>query len=180
MPRSHVALLRGINLGSHNKLAMRDLAEIFSGAVCTEVAAYILSGNIVFSAGTGLAARIASLVTAQIKERYGYDVPVVLRTAAELKKVISGNPFVKAGAIDRELHVMFLAHPPDRSRIDMLDPDRSLPDTFKVHGSEIYLRLPNGMGRTKLNHQYFEAKLGTMGTVRNWRTVTTLFDLMKA
>lgn len=180
MPRSHVALLRGINLGSHNKLAMKDLAEIFSGAGCTEVAPYILSGNIVFSAGTGLAARIGPLVAAQIKRRYGYDVPVILRTAAELKKAISGNPLLKAGALDKELHVMFLAHPPDRSRIDMLDPNRSPPGTFQVCGSEIYLRLPNGMGRSKLNHQYFEAKLGTIGTVRNWRTVTTLFDLMKA
>jgi uncharacterized protein (DUF1697 family) len=103
-----------------------------------------------------------------------------LRTADELKKVISNNPFLKAGVAEKELHVMFLADAPDASHIRTLDPDRSPPDTYQVRGREIYLRLPNGMGRSKLSNQYFDSKLATVSTARNWRTVTTLLELMKA
>jgi uncharacterized protein (DUF1697 family) len=105
---------------------------------------------------------------------------VVLRTADELKKVISSNPFLKGGVAEKELHVMFLAGVPDAVRVRSLDPDRSPPDTYQVHRREIYLRLPNGAGRSKLSNQYFDSKLATVSTARNWRTVTTLVELMKA
>jgi len=180
MPSTHVALLRGINLAGKNKLPMKNLTEMFADAGCTGVAAYIQSGNVIFTAVPGLASRIASLTTAQIKKRFGFEIPVILRTADELKKVISDNPFLKAGAAERELYVMFLADAPDAARVRSLDPDRSLPDTYQVRGREIYLRLPNGMGRSKLSNQYFDSKLATVSTARNWRTVTTLLELMKA
>ena len=180
MPCTHVALLRGINLGGKNRLAMKDLVEMFADAGCGGVSAYIQSGNIIFTAAPGLASRIAALITARIEKRFGFDVPVVLRTADELKKVISNNPFLKAGVAEKELHVMFLADAPNAGRIQTLDPDRSPPDTYIVRGREIYLRLPNGMGRSKLSNQYFDSKLATVSTARNWRTVTTLIELMKA
>jgi len=180
MPCTHVALLRGINLGGKNRLAVKDLTAMFADAGCRGVSAYIQSGNIIFTAAPGLASRIAALITAQIKKRFGHEVPVVLRTMDELKKVIANNPFLKAGAAERELHVVFLADAPDAARVRTLDPDRSPPDTYQVRGREIYLRLPNGMGRSKLTNQYFDSKLATVGTARNWRTVTTLLELMKA
>lgn len=180
MPSTHVALLRGINLAGKNRLPMKDLIEMFGQEGCDGVAAYIQSGNIIFRAGHDIASQISNRITAKIKKRFGFDVPVVLRTASELKKVISNNPFLKAGAGEKELHVMFLADAPDAARIRTLDPDRSPPDTYQVRGREIYLRLPNGAGRSKLSNQYFDSKLATVSTARNWRTVTTLLDLMKA
>jgi len=180
MPSTHVALLRGINLAGKNRLPMKDLTEMFAHAGCGGVAAYIQSGNVIFTAAPVLASRIDALITAQIKKRFGHEVPVVLRTADELRKVIANNPFLRAGAAEKELHVMFLADAPDASRIRSLDPDRSPPDTYQVRGREIYLRLPNGMGRSKLSNQYFDSKLATVSTARNWRTVTTLLELMKA
>ena len=159
---------------------MKDLIGMFAKEGCGSVAAYIQSGNVIFSADPGLASGIAALITTRIKKRFGFDVPVVLRTASELKKVISNNPFLKAGAAAKELAVMFLADAPDAARIRTLDPDRSPPDTYQVRGREIYLRFPNGMGRSKLSNQYFDSKLATVSTARNWRTVTTLLELMKA
>jgi len=159
---------------------MKDLTEMFADAGCGGVAAYIQSGNVIFTVAPGLASRIAALITVQIKKRFGYEVPVVLRTADETKKIISTNPFLKAGVAETELHVMFLADAPDAARVRTLDPDRSPPDTYQVRGKEIYLRLPNGMGRSKLSNQYFDSKLATVSTARNWRTVTTLLELMKA
>jgi uncharacterized protein (DUF1697 family) len=180
MPSTHVALLRGINLAGKNRLPMKELIEMFENGGCGGAAAYIQSGNVIFTAAPAVASRIAALITTQIKKRFGFDVPVILRTADELKKVISNNPFLKAGVAEKELHVMFLADAPDASHIRTLDPDRSPPDTYQVRGREIYLRLPNGMGRSKLSNQYFDSKLATVSTARNWRTVTTLLELMKA
>jgi uncharacterized protein (DUF1697 family) len=180
MPPIHVALLRAINVGGKNKLPMKDLTAMFTGAGCGNVRSYIQSGNIIFTAPPGLPARLSGLITAQIKRRFGHEVPVVLRTVEQLAKVISTNPFIQAGVAERELHVMFLADLPDAGRIRSLDAGRSAPDEFVVRGQEIYLRLPNGAARSKLTNQYFDSKLATVSTARNWRTVTKLLELMKA
>ena len=175
---THVALLRGINVGGKHKLPMKDLVEIFTAAGCSNVRAFIQSGNILFRLPSGAAARLPGLIAAQIAKRFGYGVPVQLRTAEQIGNVIRNNPFLQAGVAETELHVMFLADLPAPRCVQSLDPDRSPPDTFSVRGQEVYLRLPNGMARTKLTNQYFDSKLATIGTARNWRTVTKLFELM--
>ena len=72
----------------------------------------------------------------------------------------------------------FLADRPAAAAIEQLDPDRSPPDEFIVKGREMFMHLVNGMGRTKLGIDYFEKRLGTIGTARNWNTVNKLLDLM--
>jgi len=174
---TYVALLRGINLGGKNKLPMKDLVEMFGVAGCRDVESYIQSGNVIFRADPSLSATVAGAVTAQIAERFGYRVPVILRTAAQLGAVIRDNPFIAAGAALDALHVMFLADQPTVLAGERLDPERSSPDAFKLLGREIYLHLPAGAAHTKLTNAYFDAKLATTCTGRNWRTVTTLFGL---
>ncbi len=95
---AHVALLRGINLGGKNRLSMKDLAAIFSDAGCRTVETYIQSGNVVFAAPATLARRIPGLVEKSIEKRFGLVVPVMTRTARELRKVATGNPFLRSGA----------------------------------------------------------------------------------
>jgi uncharacterized protein (DUF1697 family) len=180
MPVTHVALLRGINVGGKNKLPMKDLAAMFVEAGCGEVRTYIQSGNVIFSAAPALSARLPNLISAQIAKRFGYKIPVVLRTSEKLGKVIRSNPFLNTGVAEEELNVLFLADMPASRNVEDLDPDRSPPDSFQVRGQEVYLRLPNGAARTKLTNQYFDSKLATTSTGRNWRTVTKLFELMKA
>lgn len=179
MPATHLALLRGINLGGNYKLAMRDLVALFVAAGCRDARAYIQSGNVVFSADTDVAATLPGVISAQIAERFGYRVPVVLRTTEEMGEVVAHNPFLAAETADAALHVYFLAGVPDAARVASLDPDRSPPDTFIVRGREIYLRLPAGMARTKLTNAYFDARLATISTARNWRTVTTLYEMLR-
>lgn len=175
---TQVALLRGINVGGKNKVPMKDLIEIFAATACAGVRTYIQSGNVIFNAAPGHCERLPDMITAQIAKRFGFKVPVVLRTAEQLGKVIRNNPFLKAGAAEHELHVMFLADAPSSRAVQDLDPDRSPPDAFQVRGCEIYLRLPNGAARTKLTNQYFDSKLATISTIRNWRTVNQLFAMM--
>jgi uncharacterized protein (DUF1697 family) len=105
---------------------------------------------------------------------------VIIRTSEQLLKTIRGNPFLKAGADEKTLHVYFLADSPNARGIAGLDPARSAPDAFHVRGQEIYLHLPNGMARTKLTNAYFDSKLSTICTARNWGTVLKLSEMMKA
>ncbi len=174
----HVALLRGINLGGR-RLPMKDLAPMFRDAGCGDVRTYIQSGNVVFQAGQALARRIPDLIEEAISERFGFEAPVVTRTAAEIDGVVRGNPFLKGGADPKTLHVAFLRDRPSKTGIATLDPDRSPPDEFAVRASEIYLRCPDGVARSKLTAQYFDSRLGTITTARNWRTVLKLQEMAR-
>ena len=177
---THLALLRGINLGGKNTLPMKDLAEMFVATGCDNVRTYIQSGNVIFDASPSLAAGLPDRITALITERFGYRTPVVLRTTAQLRDIFANNPFLAAAVAEDTLHVMFLATPPDPTRVAALDPDRSPPDAFAVRNQEVYLHLPNGAARSKLTNAYFDAKLATTSTARNWRTVTKLLAQMDA
>jgi uncharacterized protein (DUF1697 family) len=176
---THLALLRGINLADKNRLLMRDLVEIFVDTGCTDVRTHIQSGNVIFGASPGALEGLPGRIASQIEERFGCRIPVILRTAGELGHTIRNNPFVKAGKDENTLHVLFLAGRPDPKAVGHLDPDRSPPDEFLVGHREIYLHLPNGVARTKLNNAYFDSKLATISTGRNWRTVLKLFEMMR-
>jgi uncharacterized protein (DUF1697 family) len=158
---------------------MKALAEMFVATGCHDVRTYIQSGNVLFAAPPDLVARLPALIAARIETDFGYRTPVVLRTAEQLALVVASNPFLAPGADEEMLHVLFLADPPDPHRINTLDPDRSPPDAFLVRGGEVFLRLPNGAGRTKLTNAYFDSRLATTSTGRNWRTVTKLFELIR-
>ena len=173
----HIALLRGINVGGRNRLPMQRLVSIFEAAGCGNVRTYIQSGNVVYEAGPALARRVPLLVAGILAERFGINSPVLSRTATELHKVVASNPFLKARAEERELGVAFLEKRPTAARVAALDPERSPPDAFSVRGREIYLRMPNGVARTKLTNAWFDSALATTSTVRNWRTTLKLLDL---
>lgn len=176
---TYLALLRGINVGGKNKLPMRDLRDTFVEAGCDDVRTYIQSGNVIFRAAPSVAAELPVLIATRIAERFGYRTPVLLRTAEQLQDVLLNNPFLAMGAAEETLHVLFLADLPSADRVADLDPDRSPPDRFIVQGQEVYLQLPRGVANSKLTNAYFDSKLATTSTGRNWRTVTTLHDLMK-
>ncbi len=170
----HVALLRGINVGGRNRLPMADLAAVFAAEGCAEVRTYIQSGNVLFLAPAARAGGLAGAVEGAIAARFGFRVPVVIRTASDLARVARGNPFLAAGADPATLHVAFLAGPPAPARVAALDPRRSPPDAFAVRGREVYLHFPNGVARSRITNAWLDAALRTTSTVRNWRTVLEL------
>ena len=157
---------------------MKVLAEIFSEAGAADVQTYIQSGNVVFRAAPDLAELLPSLVTKAISKRFGFAVPVVTRSAEEFRRVATGNPFLAEGVDTTKLHVAFLTDRPDATRADTLDPGPSSSDEFEVRGREVYLRCPDGMGRTRLTTAYLDKRLATTSTIRNWRTVSKLVDML--
>ena len=177
---AHVALLRGINVGGKNRLPMNDLATMFKDAGAQEVRTYIQSGNVIFRADAARIGRLGAAIAKAMQADLGWSVPIVIRSAAELGAAAKGNPFLEEGIAAGTLHVGFLLDRPDRARVAALDPDRSPPDRYVVRGGEIFLHLPNGVARTKLTSQYLDSRLGTVVTVRNWNTVTTLLEMTRA
>ena len=178
MPK-YVALLRGINVGGNNMLPMKTLAAMFADEGATDVRTYIQSGNVVFAAPAAAARKLPARVTGRIAADLGLKVPIMLRSPDELAEVTRSNPYLAtAGEDTKALYVMFLADKPTAAAVASLDPKRSPPDEFVVTGREIYLRFPNGAGRSKLTSAYFDAKLSTISTARNWRTITTLLQMV--
>jgi len=177
--KTYVALLRGINLGGHNKVSMPDLRALFGSLGDEDAATYLRSGNVIFK-GAGGPGKLTEAIEKRIRRDLGLNVTVLLRTRPQLRRVIAGNPFANNGKESTKLHVTFLAKRPDRAHVHELDPQRAEPDEFRVVGREIYLHCPNGYGRSKLTNAYFEKELGVAATTRNWRTVTKLAELAGA
>jgi uncharacterized protein (DUF1697 family) len=178
---TYVALLRGINVGGRAKVGMAALRAVFESLGYENVSTYIQSGNVVFDAPSRSASRVAVDVEHAVKRGTGVDAAVVIRTPTELAKVVAGNPFAEVrGAQPKQMHVGFLAARVPATAVKQLDPDRSPPDEFAVRGREIYLRCPNGIGRSKLTNDWFESKLRTRVTMRNWATVTKLLSMAES
>jgi uncharacterized protein (DUF1697 family) len=175
-----VALLRGINVGGKKMVPMPALRSLFSALGHADVVTYIQSGNVVFRTPGRKEKEIAVALEQEIAATFGISVTVLLRTPAELEAIAENNPFLEGKADISKLHVVFLAEPPAPKAATKLDPERSPPDEFRLRGREIYLHLPNGMGRSKLTIDYFERRLGVAASARNWNTLLRLLALARS
>jgi len=173
----YVALLRAINLASKNRLPMKDLAEMFLAAGCRDVSTYIQSGNVIFNASASVLKKLPKKIEAQIADQFGFQVPVIIRSSEQLARIVEKNPYLKEAEAAKTVFVFFLADEPEASAIAKLDAQRSPPDRFDVSEGNIYVHLPNGFSNTKLTNVYFDSKLATKGTARNWATVLKLLEL---
>ena len=174
--KTYAVLLRGINVGGNNKLPMPALRTLLENAGYEGVTTYIQSGNVVLTSSLAEKALIRA-VEKQIAEEHSLAIRVVVRTHAELERLAGTNPFLAGGGEASGLHAVFLDRAPKAAAIATLDPDRSPGDELRVVGREIYLRYPNGSGRSKLTLDYLERRLGVTGTARNWNTVLKLVEL---
>ena len=178
--RRYVALLRAVNVSGRNRLSMDDLRAVFEALGGQDVRTYVQSGNVVFGSAERKPAELIAEAEARLGRQHGVDTRVLLRTSAELAGVAAGNPFLEVGNGPATLHVTFLATAPDETRVRQLARREPGPDTFRLAGREVFLHCPNGYGRTKLTNAFFEKQLDVAATTRNWRTVTTLAELVKS
>jgi uncharacterized protein (DUF1697 family) len=169
----HVALLRGINVGGKNIVPMKDLAALFTAAGCRDVATYIQSGNVIFTAPASVLKKLPATVA------NAFGVPAVIRSHDELAAAVRANPYLNEGVEPKTLHIMFLAALPAAAAVAALDPDRSPPCRFCVKGQDIYLHLPAGVAKTRITNAWIDSKLSTVSTVRNWNTVLKLLELTR-
>lgn len=176
----HVALLRAVNVGGRNRIAMADLRELLEGLGYGEVRTHLQSGNAVFAApGTPSPEHLAREIEGALAERVGPAAKVLVRTRSELARAIAANPLLEMAAGDHSrLLVTFLSHAPDREIIAELAPAEFEPDVFAIGEREIYVWYPDGVRATKLSNAFWERRLDVVASGRNWRTVTRLLEMM--
>jgi uncharacterized protein (DUF1697 family) len=164
-----IGLLRAVNVGGR-KLSMKEVPPALAEVGCRDVRTYLQSGNVVFSGTKAVAAAVSPALSALA----GFEVPVLLRSAAEMAAVVAAQPLAGPATA---WHVTFLDARPAAGRAAGLDPSSYGGDSFELRGREVYLRTPDGYGRTKLTNALFERKLGVVATTRNWRTVCALAEM---
>ncbi|HYY90502.1 MAG TPA: DUF1697 domain-containing protein [Candidatus Dormibacteraeota bacterium] len=171
----YASMLRGVNVAGKRMLKMSELAELYVSLGFDSVQTYLQSGNVIFSSNKGASLGLEEKVERGLKERFGFDAKVFIRTPGELGRVIRENPFVKKERT--RLYVTFLHSKPSHVPLDKINAARMGGEEFSVSGREVFLFLPNGSGKTKLSNAFFEKVLDVPATTRNWNTVTSLAEL---
>jgi len=172
---TYISILRGINVSGQKKIKMVELKKLYESLGFTNVQTYIQSGNVIFSSRDKNISDLTTKIEEKIKITFGFDVPVLIRTKEEIKKVINNIPFANK-EIDK-LCVTFLATTTTLSPIEEINKIKDQAEEFFISEKEVYLYLPNGAARTKLTNNFFERKLKVTATSRNWKTIITLFTL---
>jgi uncharacterized protein (DUF1697 family) len=187
---SHVALLRGINVGGRNKVPMADLREVVTSLGHTGVTTYIQSGNVLFSTADSDTAKLAAALESAIGERFGIWASVVVLSRDDLAEVLAGNPYPDEPN-PKLVHVVFLnAEPPEDllARIAAAESAAAAKgsrDTVRRVGRVLFLHTPDGYGNSDLAQAVFrivsapakQKKQDLAATARNWATATKLLTL---
>lgn len=174
MPR-YVALLRAINLGAVRRVDMADLREVIEGLGFGEVATYLQSGNAVFTADLTNRGAVRAALEAAFEGRFGFEVPTVVRTADEMRRVVSECPYqLEAGSDPTRVHATFLDPTPS---LEVWGAIPVAPEEFAVADGLLYMHLPHGMARARLPGLVERATRDVTATTRNWRTVLAVTRL---
>jgi uncharacterized protein (DUF1697 family) len=174
-----VVLLRGINIGSRNRISMPDLRKALEGAGYDDVRTYLQSGNVVLS-GAAPAREAARDCERLIADRFGLEIAVVARTRSELAKIVERNPLARVAKDPRRYQVSFLETKPSPKVVGELEDVAAGDEEVVSIGREIYAWHPDGVARSKLWAKLAGKTLGVTATARNWTTVTKLLELAEA
>jgi uncharacterized protein (DUF1697 family) len=174
-----VSLLRGINVGGNKTIPMARLKSAYESLGFTDVRTFLNSGNVVFDAKEKNRAKLPKTLEDAIEREFGFRPAVIVRAAAELRKILAANPFPAMAKDDpSHLLVMTLAKKANAGAKASLTKAYSGPEKIEVKGENVYLTYPNGIGKSKLTNALLEKHIG-VGTARNWNTLTKLLALAK-
>ncbi|NJP65075.1 DUF1697 domain-containing protein [Streptomyces spiramenti] len=175
-----VLLLRGVNVGGSRKVPMAELREVLVAAGHRRVRTLLQSGNAVLVTDPGPPEAVASAVEADLRERFGFPVEALVLGVAALRGVVARCPFPTEGIDPTRLHVVFLDRSSREHPLADADPARFAPDEMRLGERQIYVRYPNGSGRSRLAQALSAQPPVGFATARNWRTVTRLLELAEA
>jgi len=171
-----IALLRGINLGAHNRVSMPELRRALEEAGYKEVRTLLQSGNVVLCSDKPPDALARDLETL-IADAHGVETRVVVRTRDELARVLERNPLANIADDPKRFQVSFLSAEPAAEIVRELSAREVAPEQVALLGREVYAWHPDGLHRSPLARLLTEQKLGVTATARNWNTVTKLLAL---
>ena len=174
---TYITLLRGINVGGHNKLPMKELRTLLTNLGLQNVQTYIASGNVVFQAEVRDTAELATKISAAINGQFGFEPRILILTEEEMVAAVQANPYPEAEPEPKTLHLYFLADDPKTPNLDALTTLRKENERFQLIGRVFYLHAPDGIGRSKIAEKA-ERHLGVPTTARNWRTVSKILTML--
>jgi uncharacterized protein (DUF1697 family) len=173
---TQIALLRGINVGAHNRIPMAELRNLLAKLGYPGARTLVQSGNIVLNAELApdkLAAELERAITG----RFGVQTPVVVRTRDELAEVVALDPLGDVADEHKLYQVSFLSAEPDPEAVAKLAQDDFAPECFVQVGREIYAWHPDGIHNSRLARMLSDKRLGVVATARNWKTTTKLLEM---
>lgn len=172
--QKYIALLRGINVGGHNKIPMAELRSLCAQIGLQNTESYIQSGNLVFSSA-GISGELEDGLEQAIHQRFGFSVPVIVRSARQWRSIAANNPF--PGISDKSPNLVMLGL---CKGIPSVDSGQKLLDYAKLNervelvDNHLWIHFPNGVGRSKITPAVLDRIAGSVVTMRNWRTVQKL------
>ena len=173
-----ISMLRGVNVGSHNRIKMDALRALYESVKLEDPRTYVQSGNVIFRAKEKNGDLLAKKIQSAIERKFKFTPAVVVRTAKEMRETIDANPF--AGRNDVEpgkLLVTFLSAEPAKEAHSALAAFNDFPEELHLRGRELYIYFPNGAGKSKLPWSKVEKFLKVQGTARNWNSVNAMLEL---
>ncbi|HET7759687.1 MAG TPA: DUF1697 domain-containing protein [Gaiellaceae bacterium] len=172
----YVVLLRGINIGSRNRIAMPALREALGEAGFEDVQTYVQSGNVVLTSRAKTDA-VRRKVEQMITERFDLEIDVLVRTRADLARIAKANPLRQVAANPKRYQVTFLESKLPAETVRELEELAAHGEQVVARGKEVYAWTPDGIARSKLWAKLAGKSLGVTATSRNWTTVEALRDL---
>lgn len=173
---TYIALFRGINVGGHNRLSMKNLRSLMEGLGYRNVDSYIQTGNVVFQTVEENIRKLSGDISTEVKKNYGFEPYVMVLTLEELKQAVESNPFPEAESDPKSLHLNFLISEPRDPDLDSLENYKKDSERFELIDKVFYLHAPDGIGRSKLAGKT-EKLIGVSMTGRNWRTVQKILEI---
>jgi uncharacterized protein (DUF1697 family) len=173
-----IALLRGVNVGGHNKISMQTLRELCAKLKLCEVQTYLQSGNAVFCTDERDLVAVSKRIQTAIESKLGFRPEVILRTIPELRDAIARNPFARRRGLEpSKLAVTFLASEPSKEACENVLKIKMDPEELRIDGRQMYIYFPNGMARPSFSWPVIERTLKIPLTSRNWNTVNKLLEM---
>ena len=176
--KTHLALLRGINVSGHNMMKMDALKKALEKIGFENVQTYIQSGNVFVDSEEENPTKVAFKIKMEIFRVFGHDVPVIVIGKEDLEKCFANNPFLKEPEVDiKKLYFAFLSTELQSDAINQLKISNIKPDEVSIDANRIFIKYAVGAGKTKLDQKYIEKKMNITATIRNWNTVTKLLEI---
>ena len=174
----HIALLRAVNLGPHNKVGMADLRRLVSGLGFGGVQSLLNTGNLVFDGGRASPGALERKLEAALARELGLSTDVFVRTPREWEAMMAANPFARETADNpSRLAVLCLKSAPAPAQLTALRESIAGGERIDTVGPHAYIVYPDGIGTSRLTLDRIERKLGTRATARSWNTAVKLAAL---
>ncbi len=171
-----IALFRGINVGGHRRLPMKELVVELEKLDLWDVNTYIQSGNAIFHSNETSASALSEKIAQAIHTSHGFRPDVMVLSADAFRAAAENNPFPTSEVTSKTVHLYFLAEPQTTPKLSLLDAVRSDREEYHLDQQVLYLHAPDGFGKSKLAQKVPQA-LGVSATARNWRTVQKIMEI---